>query len=184
MNRYILIPEDTIRVLPPEDGVEAAVEVFCSRTVIFFDISQIQDVCLMHNVLSNRRRVDALCFTAADRLLEREQMVLVPTDRTDYAAFLTDFRTYAPETLDFPRRKITSRNPATTTAIITDKTKKPHILKEKDRRCSMKKRDKKDRPDLVPEIFAQQPSFTDPQGSWTGLPMNEHEIPVQDADDL
>ena len=43
----------------------------------------------------------------------------------------------------------------------------------------MKKRDKKDRPDLVP-----QPSFTDPQGSWTGLPMNEHEIPVQDADDL
>ena len=32
MNRYILIPEDTIRVLPPEDGVEAAVEVFCSRT--------------------------------------------------------------------------------------------------------------------------------------------------------
>ena len=46
MNRYILIPEDTIRVLPPEDGVEAAVEVFCSRTVIFFDISQIQDVRL------------------------------------------------------------------------------------------------------------------------------------------
>ena len=50
MNRYILIPEDTIRVLPPEDGVEAAVEVFCSRTVIFFDISQIQDVCPMHSV--------------------------------------------------------------------------------------------------------------------------------------
>ena len=89
MNRYILIPEDTIRVLPPEDGVEAAVEVFC----------------LMHNVLSNRRRVDALCFTAADRLLEREQMVLVPTDRTDYAAFLTDFRTYAPETLDFSKEE-------------------------------------------------------------------------------
>ena len=105
MNRYILIPEDTIRVLPPEDGAEAAVEVFCSRTVIFFDISQIQDVCLMHNVLSNRRRVDALCFTAADRLLEREQMVLVPTDRTDYAAFLTDFRTYAPETLDFSKEE-------------------------------------------------------------------------------
>ena len=48
----------------------------------------------------------------------------------------------------------------------------------------MKKRDRKDRPDLVPEIFAQQPSFTDPQGSWTGLPMNEREIPVQDVDDL
>lgn len=47
----------------------------------------------------------------------------------------------------------------------------------------MKKR-KKERPELVPEVFAQQPSFTDPQGSWTGLPMNEQETPVQDADDL
>lgn len=28
MNRYILIPEDTIRVLPPEDGAEAAIEIF------------------------------------------------------------------------------------------------------------------------------------------------------------
>ena len=37
---------------------------------------------------------------------------------------------------------------------------------------------------LVPEIFAQQPSLTDPQGSWTGLPMNELDVPVQDADDL
>ena len=48
----------------------------------------------------------------------------------------------------------------------------------------MKKRERKDRPDLVPEIFAQQPSLTDPQGSWTGLPMNELEVPVQDADVL
>lgn len=32
-------------------------------------------------------------------------MVLVPTDRTDYAAFLTDFRTYAPETLDFSKEE-------------------------------------------------------------------------------
>ena len=103
MNRYILIPEDTIRVLPPEDGAEAAVEIFCSRTVIFFDISQIQDVCLMHNVLSNRGRADALCFTAADRLLEREQMVLVPTDRADYAAFLAGLRTYATKSLDFSK---------------------------------------------------------------------------------
>ena len=46
----------------------------------------------------------------------------------------------------------------------------------------MKKRERKDRPDLVPEIFAQQPSLT--EGSWTGLPMNELDVPVQDADDL
>ena len=101
MNRYILIPEDTIRVLPPEDGAEAAIEIFCSRTVIYFEIAQVQDVCLMHNVLTKRGRTDALCFTAADRLLEQKQMVLVPTDRPDYAAFLRQLRTYAPDTLDF-----------------------------------------------------------------------------------
>ncbi len=28
------------------------------------------------------------------------------------------------------------------------------------------------------------PSETDPQGSWTGRPADEDEIPVQDADDL
>lgn len=124
MNRYILIPEDTIRVLPPEDGVEAAIEIFCSRTVIYFEIAQILDVCLMHNVLTKCGRADALCFTAADRLLGREQMVLVPTDRADYAAFLAGLRTYAPKTLDFPKRQIISRSPATTTAIITDKNEK------------------------------------------------------------
>lgn len=35
MNRYVLIPEDTLRILPPEDGAGAALEIFCSRTVIF-----------------------------------------------------------------------------------------------------------------------------------------------------
>lgn len=124
MNRYILIPEDTIRVLPPEDGVEAAVEVFCSRTVIFFDISQIQDVCLMHNVLSNRRRVDALCFTAADRLLEREQMVPSPRTGPISRRFWPDSGHMRRKRWIFPKRQIISRSPATTTAIITDKNEK------------------------------------------------------------
>ena len=103
MSRCILIPEDTVRVLPPEDGADAAIEIFCSRTVIYFEIPQIRDVCLMHNVLTNHGRVDALCFTAADRLLERGQMVLVPTDRADYMAFLEALRAYAPESLDFSK---------------------------------------------------------------------------------
>mgnify|MGYP000003095276 FL=1 len=47
----------------------------------------------------------------------------------------------------------------------------------------MKKR-KKDRADAVQRIMDTLPSFTDPQGSWTGLPADEHETPVQDADDL
>ena len=47
----------------------------------------------------------ACCRNVLHGLLEREQMVLVPTDRADYAAFLTDFRTYAPETLDFSKEE-------------------------------------------------------------------------------
>ena len=47
----------------------------------------------------------------------------------------------------------------------------------------MKKR-KKDRADAVQKIMDTPPSFTDTQGSWTGLPADEHETPVQDADDL
>lgn len=33
-------------------------------------------------------------------------------------------------------------------------------------------------------ISENPPSETDPQGSWTGRPVDEDEIPVQDADDL
>ena len=47
----------------------------------------------------------------------------------------------------------------------------------------MKKR-KKDRADAVQKIMGTPPSFTDPQGSWTGRPADDHEPPVQDADDL
>ena len=47
----------------------------------------------------------------------------------------------------------------------------------------MKKR-KKDRADAVQKIMDTPPSFTDPQGSWTGVPLDPCEEPVQDADDL
>lgn len=47
----------------------------------------------------------------------------------------------------------------------------------------MKKR-KKQTSDPVQQIMQQQPSATDPQGSWTGLPAEANELPVQDADDL
>ena len=44
----------------------------------------------------------------------------------------------------------------------------------------MKKRRKKTNPLETIET----PSFTDPQGSWTGVPFDPEETPVQDADDL
>ena len=43
---------------------------------------------------------------------------------------------------------------------------------------------RKQEADAVREIMEQEPSRTDPQGSWTGLPEDEDETPVQDADDL
>ncbi len=46
----------------------------------------------------------------------------------------------------------------------------------------MKKRRKIKQNDPLETI--QAPSFTDPQGSWTGVPLDPGETPVQDADDL
>ena len=37
---------------------------------------------------------------------------------------------------------------------------------------------------LVEHMIAIPPSRTDPNGSYTGRPMNKYEVPVQDADDL
>lgn len=42
----------------------------------------------------------------------------------------------------------------------------------------------KERKKSVQQMMEEPPSRTDPQGSWTGRPENEREIPVQDADDL
>lgn len=47
----------------------------------------------------------------------------------------------------------------------------------------MSKRNKRE-PETVQRMMDEQPSPTDPQGSWTGKPMEPDEMPVQDADDL
>lgn len=36
----------------------------------------------------------------------------------------------------------------------------------------------------VNAIINQEPSDTDPNGSYTGKPLDQNEVPVQDADDL
>lgn len=45
---------------------------------------------------------------------------------------------------------------------------------------------KKKRPQLPPTLSNEKPSpiVTDPQGCYTGRPIEKHELPVQDADDL
>lgn len=42
-----------------------------------------------------------------------------------------------------------------------------------------------DRPmEKAKELSQFTAAKTDPQGSWTGRPLDPHEVPVQDADDL
>lgn len=49
----------------------------------------------------------------------------------------------------------------------------------------MKKREKKEQQtDIVKELVCGFKSQTDPMGSWTGRPLEDGELPVQDADDL
>ena len=68
MNRYILIPEDAIRVLPPEDGSGAAIEIFCSRTVIYFEIAQLREVCLLHHVREQKISMAAPAPSSGGRM--------------------------------------------------------------------------------------------------------------------
>ena len=132
MNRYILIPEDTIRVLPPEDGVEAAIEIFCSRTVIYFEIAQILDVCLMHNVLTKCGRADALLLHGGGPPAWAGTDGARPHGPGRLCTFSQDSGHMRRKRWIFPKRQIISRSPATTTAIIAIQQKKPHILKEKE----------------------------------------------------
>ncbi|MBQ1263791.1 MAG: hypothetical protein IIV87_03810 [Oscillospiraceae bacterium] len=49
----------------------------------------------------------------------------------------------------------------------------------------MKKHEKKEKQiDVVEEVICSFASKNDPNGSWTGRPLDEGELPVQDADDL
>ena len=46
MNRYILTSDDIVRILPPKDGESAMLEIICGRTMIFFELAQIESAAL------------------------------------------------------------------------------------------------------------------------------------------
>ncbi len=46
------------------------------------------------------------------------------------------------------------------------------------------KQEKMQPTDLAQSVAHMSSDATDPQGSWTGHPADEWEVPVQDADDL
>lgn len=98
MKEYVLLPEDTIEVLPEETGAEPAVSVFCERTMIIFPCSDIESLKLLQRVTKDHKHpVDCLCFTAKDALFETRQAVLVPVTRPDYAAFCEALKAVRPE---------------------------------------------------------------------------------------
>ena len=99
MNRYILQAEDAIRLLHDEDP--ASIELFCGRTMIFFHVSDLTDVCTVHGVPVDGVRTDAVCFTGPDALLGAVHRVFVPLSRPDAAPFWDALRSAAPAHLDF-----------------------------------------------------------------------------------
>ena len=60
MKRYMLLPEDTIELLPQDGEAECAVSVFCERTLILFPCSKIESVSLLRNVREDRRKPERL----------------------------------------------------------------------------------------------------------------------------
>lgn len=98
MKEYLLLPEDTIELLPAENGAEAAVSVFCERTLIVFACSGVESLKLLQRVTKDHKHpVDCLCFTAKDALFETRQAVLVPVTRPDFEAFQTALKAVRPE---------------------------------------------------------------------------------------
>ena len=74
MKRYMLLPEDTIELLPQDGEAESAVSVFCERTLILFPCSKIESVSLLRNVREDRRKPeDCLCICAHDALFDAPQ---------------------------------------------------------------------------------------------------------------
>lgn len=48
----------------------------------------------------------------------------------------------------------------------------------------MNNKNKKTAQEVIDSIVNMPPSDTDPNGSYTGRPVDENAVPVQDADDL
>ena len=91
MKRYMLLPEDTIELLPQDGEAECAVAVFCERTLILFPCSKIESVLLLRNVREDRRKPeDCLCIRAREDVSKRQVLLsrCVPKRRWGAAVLL------------------------------------------------------------------------------------------------
>lgn len=65
-----------------------------------------------------------------------------------------------------------------------EKRRKAPFRREKGNHLEIRQTEEVVNSPLVTDMINLPPSDTDPQGSYTGNPLNENEVPVQDADDL
>ena len=103
MKRYMLLPEDSIELLRAQDEAEAAVCVFCERTMILFPCSKIEKVCMQRRVTEDRLHpVDCLELLARDTLFDAQQAVLIQALEAQCPALLENIqtKTYQKETCD------------------------------------------------------------------------------------
>ena len=101
MKRYMLLPEDSIELLRAQDEAEAAVCVFCERTMTLFPCSKIEKVCMQRRVTEDRLHpVDCLELLARDTLFDAQQAVLIPVTRQDYPDFLQALEAQCPALLE------------------------------------------------------------------------------------
>ncbi len=92
MEEYILQNEDSARVLNSE-----AIELFCDRrTMIFFEIGQLEAVGRVLELPAAGGPVTALRFQGPDSLMGRRYAVLIPQTHPDYPALCAALRPTAP----------------------------------------------------------------------------------------
>ena len=107
MKRYMLLPEDSIELLRAQDEAEAAVCVFCERTMILFPCSKIEAVSIQRSVTEDRLHpVDCLELLARDTLFDAQQAVLIPVTRQDYPDFLQTLEAQCPALLENIQTKL------------------------------------------------------------------------------
>ena len=73
MKQYMLLPEDSIELLRAQDEAEAAVCVFCERTMILFPCSKIEAVSIQRSVTEDRLHPVNWSFLRGTRCLMRSR---------------------------------------------------------------------------------------------------------------
>ena len=107
MKHYLMLPQDTIRVLPPEGDDPACIELVCERTLMLFRTDALKNVTQFTGVLVDKTREQALGFTGPDALFGVDYLVLLPQSHPARAAFTEALRPFVPPIETAPYRPLT-----------------------------------------------------------------------------